>query len=150
MTNVIVDALGEDANEGCLNQLFIEMFTHNDGLFGFCQSFPLIRVFLAPPNVRNRPLWYSRLRPTIIRVLHRFMQSRPRNLQLLDDYAGDLDQDGVHFTILSGMNFVKALADQVTELVQSAPPEVSIRFVLILIATLHSDPQFFDIFSTLD
>ena len=150
LTNVIVDALGEDANEGCLNQLFIEMFTHNDGLFGFCQSFPLIRVFLAPPNVRNRPLWYSRLRPTIIRVLHRFMQSRPRNLQLLDDYAGDLDQDGVHFTILSGMNFVKALADQVTELVQSAPPEVSIRFVLILIATLHSDPQFFDIFSTLD
>ena len=82
---------------------------------------------MAPPNVRNRPLWYSRLRPTIIRVLHQFLQTRPSNLQLLDDYAGELEKDGVHYTILSGINFVKSLVDQTMVLVKSAPPDPTVK-----------------------
>ena len=85
LTNVIVDTLGEDSNEACLNQLFIELFTQSNGLFSFCSTFPTVRVFLAPPNVRLRPNWYSRLRPTIIRVLHQFLQTRPVNLQMESD-----------------------------------------------------------------
>ena len=73
LTNILVDSLGEDSNEGDLNQIFLELFTHNDGLFSFCQSFPTVRVFLSPPNVRLKPTWFSRLRPSIIRVLHRFL-----------------------------------------------------------------------------
>ena len=127
LTNLLVDGLDEDANEGSLNQFFLELFTHAEGLFVFCQSFPMVRVFLAPPNVRNRPVWYSRLRPTIIRVLHQFMQTRPPNLQLLDDFSGDLEKDGVHYSILSGINFVKAMVDQAMTLVKFQPPDPSIR-----------------------
>lgn len=129
LTNVIVDTLGEDSNEACLNQLFIELFTQSNGLFSFCSTFLTVRVFLAPPNVRLRPNWYSRLRPTIIRVLHQFLQTRPVNLQILDDYSGDLEKDGVHYNILAGINFVKGLADQVIELMKSAPPDPNVKLV---------------------
>ena len=127
LTNILVDSLGEDSNEGDLNQIFLELFTHNDGLFSFCQSFPTVRVFLSPPNVRLKPTWFSRLRPSIIRVLHRFLQSRPPNLQILDDFAGDVDKDGIHYSILSGINFVKSITDQAVELVKTACPDPSVR-----------------------
>ena len=87
---------------------------------------------LAPPNLRLRPNWYSRLRPTIIRVLHQFLQTRPVNLQILDDYSGDLEKDGVHYNILAGINFVKGLADQVIELMKSAPPDPNFKLVITL------------------
>ena len=127
LINILVDSLGEDSNEGDLNQLFIELFTQSDGLFGFCQSFPGVRIFIAPPNIRLRPMWYSRFRPTILRILHRFLQARPPNLQLLDDFSGDLEKDGIHYTILSGINFVKGLADQAVELSKVNPPDPSQR-----------------------
>ena len=127
LTNILVDSLGEDSNEGDLNQIFLELFTHNDGLFSFCQSFPTVRVFLSPPNVCLKPTWFSRLRPSIIRVLHRFLQSRPPNLQILDDFAGDVDKDGIHYSILSGINFVKSITDQAVELVKTACPDPSVR-----------------------
>ena len=127
LTNILVDSLGEDSNEGDLNQIFLELFTHNDSLFSFCQSFPTVRVFLSPPNVRLKPTWFSWLRPSIIRVLHRFLQSRPPNLQILDDFAGDVDKDGVHYSILSGINFVKSITDQAVELVKTACPDPSVR-----------------------
>ena len=129
LTNIIVDTLSEDSNEASLNQLFIELFTQTNGLFSFCSTFPTVRVFLAPPNVRLRPNWYSRLRPTIIRVLHQFLQTRPPNLQLLEDYSGDLEKDGIHYNILAGINFVKGLADQVIELMKSAPPDPNVKLV---------------------
>ena len=73
-------------------------------------------------------MWYSRLRPTIIRVLHRFLQTKPPNLQVLDDFSGDLEKDGVHYSILSGVNFVKGLADQAVELSRVAPPDPTVRY----------------------
>ena len=126
---MLIDSLSEDANEGCLTQLFIELFTQSDGLFGFCQSFPMVRMFIAPPNVRLKPMWFSKLRPTIIRLLHQFLRSRPPNLQVLDDFAGDIDRDGVHFSILSGINFVKSLVDQSVELAKVASPDPSVRYL---------------------
>ena len=130
LTNLLVDHLDEDANEGCLNQFFLELFTQTEGLFVFCQSFPMVRMFLAPPNVRNRPAWYARLRPTIIRALHQFMQTRPPNLQLLDDFSGDLEKDGIHYSILSGINFVKSLVDQAMTLIKTPPPDPTTRLGL--------------------
>ena len=129
LTNVIVDSLEEEANEASLNRLFIELFTQSDGLFSFCATFPAIRVFLAPPNVRLRPSWYSKLRPTVVRVLHHFLQTRPANLQILEDFSGDLEKDGIHYNIMAGVNYVKSLADQVIELVKTAPPDPLVKLV---------------------
>ena len=129
LTNVIVDSLEEEANEASLNRLFIELFTQSDGLFSFFATFPAIRVFLAPPNVRLRPSWYSKLRPTVVRVLHHFLQTRPANLQILEDFSGDLEKDGIHYNIMAGVNYVKSLADQVIELVKTAPPDPLVKLV---------------------
>ena len=123
LTNLIVDELDENANEASITQLFMTLFTQSGGLFSFCQSFPHIRMFLAPPNLRTRPSWYPRLRPTIIRIFHQFLLTRPPNLQLLNDYSGSLELDGVHFSILCGINFVKGLVDQAVELLKDDPPE---------------------------
>ena len=60
-------------------------------------------------------------------MLHRFLQSRPPNLQILDDFAGDVDKDGIHYSILSGINFVKSITDQAVELVKTACPDPSVR-----------------------
>ena len=136
LTNVIVSSLGEDSNEGCLNQLFLELFSQNNGLFAFCQSYPQVRIFLAHPNIRLQPSWYSRLRPVIIRVMHRFLQTKPPNLQILDDYSGDLEKDGVHYSILSGINFVKSLVDQAMELFRSEAPDPTVKLVLGFLLTL--------------
>ena len=88
-----------------------------------------IRVFIAPPNVRLRPTWYSRLRPTVIRVLHHFLRTRTPNLQILEDFSGDLEKDGIHYNIMAGVNYVKSLADQVIELVKTAPPDPMVKLV---------------------
>ena len=123
LTNIIVDSLDEKTNEGFIRQLFIDLFTTAGGLYNFCQSFPNVRMFISPPNVRLTPSWYPAIRPTIIRVLHQFLQTKPPNLQLLQDYSGDLEHDGIHYTILAGINFVKGLTDQVLELIKVRPTE---------------------------
>ena len=43
--------------------------------------------------------------------------------------AGDIDRDGVHFSILSGINFVKSLVDQSVELAKVASPDPSVRYL---------------------
>ena len=55
------------------------------------------------------------------------MTARPPNLQLLEDFQGGLDSDGVHFQIMDGVNFAHSLVDQVVALVTKPVPEVSIR-----------------------
>ena len=57
------------------------------------------------------------------------MLSRPSNLQLLEDHPGELDPDGVHFNIMSSINFVQDLHDQAMQLSLKAPPDVKERFV---------------------
>ena len=70
----------------------------------------------------------------IIRLFHQFFRERPVNLQILPDYSGELDPDGIHFNIWARVNFVKGLADQVSELMQMAPPDPKTTLVLTLIS----------------
>ena len=53
--------------------------------------------------------------------------TRPVNLQVLEDCAGDLDPDGIHYSIMAGINYVKDLHDQAVQLMQFAPPDPKIR-----------------------
>ena len=59
------------------------------------------------------------------------MLSRPSNLQLLEDHPGELDPDGIHFNIMSSINFVQDLHDQAIQLALKAPPDVQDRLVPI-------------------
>ena len=113
--------------EGALNQTLMNIFSGSTGVFTFCQSYPAIRFFLSPPNVRNKPTWYPRFRPTILQCLQQIMLGRPLNLQLLEDHPGDLDPDGIHFSIMAGVSFVQDLHDQALRLLLSAPTDPKIR-----------------------
>ena len=91
----------------------------------------MLRCFISPPNLRSRPFWYPRFRPVILRVLQQVLLSRPVNLQLLEDFQGDLDPDGVHFSIMAGVNFVQDLHDQAVQLILAPPPDPVIRYISI-------------------
>ena len=129
LTNCVVDGMGEEGSGGdaALSQTLMQLFTNASGIFSFCQSYPTVRVFLSPPSVRNKPSWYSRSRPTILKALHQLLLTRPVNLQVLEDCAGDLDPDGIHYSIMAGINYVKDLHDQAVQLMQFAPPDPKIR-----------------------
>ena len=129
LTNMLVDGLGEDCSggESTLNQLLLMIFAQTGGVFAFCQTFPALRFFISPPSVRNKPHWYPRFRPIILRALQQVMLSRPPNLQLLEDHPGVLDPDGIHFNIMSGLNYVQDLHDQATQLLLVPPPDTKLR-----------------------
>ena len=131
LTNCLIDSIGEDCSggEAALNQTLMNIFMSPGGVFAFCQSYPQLRCFISPPNIRNRPHWYPRFRPIILRALNHILLSRPQNLQLLEDHPGELDPDGVHFNIMSGVNFVQDLHDQSVHLALQAPPDVQIMLV---------------------
>ena len=131
LTNILIDGIGEDCSggEAALNQALMNIFLSSGGVFAFCQTYPTVRCFISPPNVRNRPHWFPRFRPIILRALYHIMLSRPSNLQLLEDHPGELDPDGVHFNIMSSINFVQDLHDQAMQLSLKAPPDVKERFV---------------------
>ena len=122
LTNMLVDALPEEATDGDVQQALSKLLV-NDGVYGFCLTFPDIRVFLAAPNIRLKPMWYSRLRPLIIRSLHQFLESAPLNLQLLEVFGGDLEPDHIHFSLMSGICYVKHLVDRAVELLALPLPD---------------------------
>ena len=127
LTNMFCDELSEKCDDGALSQALLKILSGSRGVFPFCQTFPQIRMFLALPNVRNRPYWYPRFRPTILRAMHQMMTSRPPNLQLLEDFQGELDPDGIHFQIMEGVNYAHSLIDQSSLLVTRPVPEMLIR-----------------------
>ena len=127
LTNILVDLLNEDCSEGDIQQVLSEVLTGGNRVFNFCTTFPAIRVFLALPNVRLRPQWYSLHRSTILRSFHQFLESAPLNLQVLEDFAGDLDRDQIHFSVLSGIYYVKHLVDRTMELFSLPVPEKRVR-----------------------
>lgn len=133
LTNCLIDGLGEDClgGEAALTQTLMKIFVNPGGVFQFCQSYPMLRCFISPPNLRSRPFWYPRFRPVILRVLQQVLLSRPVNLQLLEDFQGDLDPDGVHFSIMAGVNFVQDLHDQAVQLILAPPPDPVIRYISI-------------------
>lgn len=127
MTNILCDHLTEDSSDGDLQQLLSELFRNDGGIFPFCSTFPTVRVFIAPPNVRMRPLWYSRMRPSIIRAFHQFLLTGPSNLQALEDFSGEFETGQIHFTILSGIYFVQHLSDRVSALLEAPVPAKPVR-----------------------
>ena len=123
LTNLLIDALNEDCDDGDVQHALSDLLTGEGGVFQFCASFPDVRMFVAFPNVRLRPSWYARQRTGIIQAFHQFLEKSPLNLQLLEDFNGDLGPDQVHFSVLSGMSYVKHLVDRSLELLLHPPPD---------------------------
>ena len=127
LTNFLADDLDETSTEAGVNQSFTKTLVGPGGIFPFCLSFPQVRFFLCPPNIRKKPSWFPRMRPCILRVLHHFLEDKPANLMLLDDFSGEFEADSVHFTILDGINFVQSIVDQASKLLTKPPVDPIIR-----------------------
>lgn len=71
--------------------------------------------FLAQPTIRSRPTWYLPLLPVVVRSLTGVLRVHNPNLYALPAFistSSDLDSDGVHFSALSGRDYVLHLLDQ--------------------------------------
>ena len=135
LTNCLIDGIGEECSggEAALSQTLLRIFAQAGGFFSFCSSYPAIRFFVSPPSVRNHPSWYPRFRPDILRALQKVLLGRPINLQLLEDHHGVLDPDGIHYNIMSGINYVQDLHDQAVRLMLQPPPDTTIRLLYRLL-----------------
>ena len=127
LTNILVDHLTENSTDGDLQQLFSELFVNDGGIYNFCSTFPDLRIFISPPNVRLTPAWYSRLRSSIVRTFHQFLESGPPNIQAIEDFSGEFERDQVHYTILSGIYYVQHLVDRVCEMLEKPKPIKPVR-----------------------
>ena len=70
---------------------------------------------MAQPTIRSRPSWYLPLLPAIIRSLTSVLRIHNPTLYTLRSFVAtstDLDSDGVHFSALSGQDYVVHLLDQ--------------------------------------
>ena len=76
-------------------------------------------------------------RAVIIRALQQSLLERPSNLQILEDFSGDLDPDGIHFSIMSGILFVQDLHDQVSQLLLLPAPDPRIRYYSFIFETRY-------------
>ena len=77
----------------------------------FCLARPHLSVFVCPPMYRTNPIWY---RDGLPEILLKFSEvgtsSRPDNLHLMPSFTRSvLEEDGVHLTPFSGMEFVLSL-----------------------------------------
>ena len=94
--------------------LFLVSFQEiRSALQAACEESPSRNFFVAPPMYRTRPLWYREGLPEILNMFSQIMTTeRPGNLHLLSSFATpDFDQDGVHLTPYSGLEFVLGLFD---------------------------------------
>ena len=77
-----------------------------------CVAQPQVAFLVAPPMYRQLPLWYREGLPEVLTKFSSFLKDRPSNLHLLSSFpTPDFDQDGVHLTAYSGLEFMIHLFD---------------------------------------
>ena len=113
ITNCLVDGIGEEGKggEAALSQTLMQIFGGPSGVFAFTQSYPTV----------------PRFRPVVLQALQQIMSNRPPNLQILEDKPGELDPDGIHFSLMAGILYVQDLHDQAVQLMLAAVPDPKIR-----------------------
>ena len=96
-------------------------------LVAHCTSHLGLKVVVAPPLYRNKPVWYQTSLPQISGLFSSALANDvPANLFLLPSFCSqDLCPDGVYLTAVSGLHYVLHLYDQTDVVIQvvSAPTE---------------------------
>ena len=88
--------------------------------------------FVAPPMYRTSPVWYREGLPEILGLFSQvFNQDRPPNLHLLPSFpTPDYEDDGIHLTAYSGLEYILHLFDASSELLirlEAEPEEVAVQ-----------------------
>ena len=97
-----------------------------------CLANPERYYLLSPPMYRSRPTWYRDSLPEILTMFSQvFSIERPANLHLLSSFpTPEFEQDGVHLTAFSGLEFIMHLFDashDLLNLLETTTDEVVIR-----------------------
>jgi len=84
---------------------------------------------VSPPMYRSKPQWYRDGLPEILTLFSQTLSDgRPPNLHLLSSFATpDFEDDGVHLTSFSGLEFVVSLFEASNALLDSLTKEPSER-----------------------
>ena len=81
-------------------------------LFGASSALPGITFLIAPPMYRRSPVWYREGLPEVLTKFSTFMKDKPASMLLLPSFpTPDYEQDGIHLTAYSGLEFMIHLFD---------------------------------------
>ena len=81
---------------------------------------PNLQFLVSPPMYRMSPLWYRDNLPEILTKYSDVMRGRPANVHLLSSFPTPvLEDDGVHLTAYSGLEFVLHLFDSSARLLDA-------------------------------
>ena len=81
-------------------------------LFGASSALPGITFLIAPPMYRRSPVWYREGLPEVLTKFSTFMKEKPASMLLLPSFpTPDYEQDGIHLTAYSGLEFMIHLFD---------------------------------------
>lgn len=126
VSNFISDADEEEgASQSPRNRAEQVLLSFQTSLHDFCSSRPDCQVLVAPPMYRLKPLWYREGLSEILSSFSEIMaDDKPKNLCLLPSFPNpELENDGVHLTAYSGLQFVLHIFDSAADLL--ARPRLS-------------------------
>ena len=95
-----------------LGQIFIKK-SHQSDHFLIPSSSPHRQFLIAPPMYRERPLWYRDGLTCFLTTFSQMMScGKPENVHLLPSFpTPSYDEDGIHLTAFSGLEFLLHLFD---------------------------------------
>ena len=94
----------------------------------FCVERPDLLCLISPPMYRLSPLWYRDNLPQILTKFSEVFSRRSKNILMLPSFATPtLEDDGVHLTAYSGLEFMLHMFDSAKTVIDSASlsPEIS-------------------------
>ena len=130
VTNILTGTVGSSISAGVrVEKPLIEFFKK---IADYCCIRPDIQVFVMPPMYRTTPVWY---REGMSEVMLKFssvasgLKQRPYNLHLLASFPRPvLEQDGVHLTPYSGMEFILHLLADAERIMTNMSASTSSKF----------------------
>ena len=86
----------------------------------FCSERPELRCLVCPPMYRSEPLWYRDSLPQILTKFSEVFSRRPDAVLLMPSFPTPvLEDDGVHLTAYSGLEFVLHLFDSACAVIKT-------------------------------
>ena len=133
ITNILSSASGSSTSPGLRVEKFMSDFLGK--VSSFCIKRPDVQVFILPPMYRTTPVWF---REGMAEIMLKFssmatdLKPRPYNLHLMASFAKPvLEQDGVHLTPYSGMEFVLHLFAEPERIMTSITSTPDAKAVLV-------------------
>lgn len=117
ITNFLTRSEGSSTITLRVEPVFIEFLSKLETL---CSERPDLRCLVSPPMYREEPLWYRDNLPQILTKFSEVFSRRPAAVLLMPSFPSPvLEDDGVHLTAYSGLEFILHLFDNACSVIQT-------------------------------